>query len=119
MKTLLGLLALGSIIAALSPASAQTWPPPMPEGDNRVYIDGNTIGEDRVTVITPYNFGFYAQHEVDFVYEWAAWGCSLYGREPVEVSYNVSSVECDEMGAAAAERAPHCLHYRHFACVQR
>ena len=119
MKTLQAMFALGLIVAALSPATAETWPLPMPEGDNRIYVDGATISADRITVITPYNYGNRSQHEVDFLLEWAEWGCGLYKRMPVYVSWNVSSDECDTMGAAAAERSPFCLNYHHFACVSR
>ena len=107
------------VIAALLasvPLAAQDKIPPMPEGDSRVFIDGSTISSDGFTIRTPYNFG-QTQREVDDIFGLAKWGCDLYGRVAVDISWNASSIECDQMGQAYAERDPTCEHWYHFACA--
>ena len=62
------------VLTALVPATgvAQTWPPPVPEGgDGRVYVDGKSLSEDRVTVVVPYNYGQNSDHEWLFMEAWA------------------------------------------------
>ena len=110
---------IAAIIAALlvsAPLVAQEQIPPMPEGDTRVYIDGSTIISDRLTVHAPYNYGK-AQHEWDYIFEMGEWGCGLYDRIAVNISWNSSSLECDQMGQAYAERDPNCETEYHFACA--
>lgn len=108
-----------AVIAALwisAPLAAQDNIPPMPEGDSRVFIDGETIRSDGFTIRTPYNFG-QTQRELDDIFSLAKWGCDLYDRVAVDVSWNASSIECDQMGQAYAERDPTCEHWYHFACA--
>ena len=108
------------VLTALVPATgaiAQTWPPPAPEGgDGRVYVDGKSLSEDRVTVVVPYNYAQNADHEWLFLEAWANWACSLYKRKAVPVSLGVSDPACDEIGSAAAERSSECWHEYEFAC---
>ena len=108
-------VALAALLIS-GPLAAQDKIPPMPEGDTRVYIAGATMNSDRLMVGAPYNYGE-IQSEFDYLYEMAEWGCNLYGRTAVLVSWNSSLLECDEMGQAAAERDPKCEHQYHFACA--
>ena len=116
----LGGIILASMLVLPALSSAQTWPPPFPEGgDSRVFVDGNTIREDRVTVWVPYNYGTQSDHEWRYVEKVADWACGLYNRRAGIVSHNSSDAACDEMGSAAAERSGQCWHLNHFACASR
>lgn len=109
--------ALTAILLSLA-THAQDWPPPYPEGgDSRVYVDGITISEDRVTVGVPYNYGLFSDAERNFIQEWADWACGLYQRVAISVSFSPSDFACDEMGPTAAERSGDCWQYWHFACA--
>ena len=116
----LGGIILASMLLLPALSSAQTWPPPFPEGgDSRVFVDGNTIREDRVTLWVPYNYGTRSDQEWHYVEIVAAWACGLYNRKAGIVSHNSSDAACDEMGPAAAERSGECWHLMHFACAPR
>ena len=116
MKYGISAAAITTTLLVAVPLAAQEQIPPMPEGDSRVYIDGSTISSDRLIVHTPYNHGK-TQREWDYIFELADWGCGLYDRIAVDISWNSSSTECDQMGQAYAERDPDCEFEYQFACA--
>lgn len=114
-RTLVAAVALAAFMPLV--AESQSWPPPTPTGcDSRILIAGGEIREDRVTVIVPYGYGQQNWQENNCIDEWAQWGCSLYQRKAVGLSFAVSDAACDQMGQAAAMRNPDCGHFHHYAC---
>ena len=93
---------------------AQSWPPPVPTGDSRIFID--EIHEDWLRVAVPYGYGEQDWQESNVIDEWAQWGCGLYQRTAVGISYSISDSACDQIGRAAAMRNPDCLHFHLYAC---
>ncbi len=88
--------------------------------DTRLFFVAETLSPHRVQVGSPYNYGSMYEGERQRLVQFARWGCQLYGRDRLAyVGIQTNDQRCDEMGAAAAERDPHCYHIHTFVCVER
>lgn len=109
------MVAIGLAIPATAMAQESEWPPAFPDvGDRRVHV--REVGEDRVVVGVPYNYGLGSDRQFDNILLVADWVCGLYGRSAVSITYGTNDPECDRMGRIAAESNSSCWHYHTFAC---
>lgn len=87
--------------------------------DSRLFVDGSSLTESRVSIWSPYNYASRNVHEGQQLERFAVWMCDLWERTPVYFGRQASDTTCDEKGAAAAERDSNCFHIHYFACALR
>ena len=85
--------------------------------DSRLWIREN-FTPYKIEVVSPYNYASRRDSEWQQLIKLASWGCGLFGRSRLAyITYGANIVECDEMGAVAAERDSSCAHIHTFACL--
>ena len=117
--TLSLVLVLSSIASTWAQSSTDNEPLFMPEDiDSRLWIREN-FTPYKIEVVSPYNYASRRDSEWQQLIKLASWGCGLFDRPRLAyISYGANNVQCDEMGAVAAERDNSCVHFHTFACLE-